>query len=419
MPNFYCESSYNVDLRQAFNNREGDFWPHVTNSIPDDWVQESFVSIANDNTYHYNTTYSKQNKENFFSHLPPDWIDKICYTNYPFRAIYSDIQTADSDNRINAWLNYKALSYFDFPQNYGKLTSLDGIENRAILARFENKTLMYDKLLTMDTSNPQAAYLGNPKLFSNLPVDFAETDLGYVGSQNKMLLKIPQGAVSVDAKRGQVFLLTGLQATDLSGFGSGMNRFFTDHTAFEILRYFPDANTDNHFNGIGLHGVYDSKYDRVILTKLDYVPLSEDIKYDSETQEFYIEEIIPIIIKTCDLEGEAVIITGPTTTTTTSSTTVTTTITTTLAPIPYWIGSGQYCLPLYIDGILVGNDGYSAFATLVEIIGGNATGNTKPNTIGDPNWIAPIYDVEACPPYSTTTTSSTSSTTTTTTTTIP
>ena len=54
IPNFYCESSVNVDLRQAFNTKEGDFFPHVSNQIPDDWFQESFVSIAQDNTYYYN-----------------------------------------------------------------------------------------------------------------------------------------------------------------------------------------------------------------------------------------------------------------------------------------------------------------------------------------------------------------------------
>src|SRR5207302_1835536 len=71
IPQFYCESSVNVDLRQAFNNKEGDFFPHVTTSIPDDWVQEYNVPIAQDNTYYYNITYSKQNKENLFTHLPP------------------------------------------------------------------------------------------------------------------------------------------------------------------------------------------------------------------------------------------------------------------------------------------------------------------------------------------------------------
>jgi len=292
IPNFYCESSYNTDLRQAFNNKEGDFWPHVSTGIPDDWMQEDFVSIANDNTYTYNVTFSKQNKENTFTHLPADYNGNPCYTYYPFRAVYSDSQNTDADNRVNSWLTYRAISYYDFPQNYGALISLDGIQNRAILARFENKTLMYNNLLTIDTSNPQAAYVGNPNMFSAPPIDFAETDLGYVGSQNKMLLKIPQGQITVDAKRGQVFLIQGTQVEDLSAFGSGMNRFFTDHLAFEILREFPQVDTDNNFNGVGLHGVYDSKFDRVILTKLDYIPLSNNIKYDLFTKDFYIEELI-------------------------------------------------------------------------------------------------------------------------------
>ena len=289
IPNFYCESTYNTDLRQAFNNKEGDFWPHVSSGIPDDWLQETNVPIAQDNTYYYNVTYSKQNKENVFSHLPPDWKDDLCYTVFPFRAIYSDAAITSADSRVNNWLVYRALSFHDFPQNYGNLTSLDGIQNKAILARFENKSLLYNNLLTIDTSNPQAAYIGNPRLFdSSPPIDFAETDLGYVGSQNKFLLKIPQGQITVDAKRGQVFLVSGTQVLDLTAFGSGVNRFMSDHLPFEILQYFPNVPTDNHFNGIGLHGVYDSKFERVIITKLDYIPLRDDIQYDEETGDFFI-----------------------------------------------------------------------------------------------------------------------------------
>ena len=307
IPNFYCESSYNIDLRQAFNNREGDFWPHVSTGIPDDWVQENYVSIAFDNTYNYNVTFSKQNKENIFTHLPADWKKDFCFTYYPFRTIYSDSQNIDADNRVNSWLTYRAISYFDFPQNFGNLISLDGIQNKAILARFENKSLLYNTLLTIDTSNPQAAYLGNPSLFkSSPPVDFAETDLGYVGSQNKFLLKIPQGQITVDAKRGQVFLLGSEGAKDLTSFSSGMNNFFTNHLAFEILRYFPSkdvmvngklvtipgVDVDNNFTGIGLHGVYDNRYERMIITKLDYIPIDSDVKYDYVTKDFYVEEVI-------------------------------------------------------------------------------------------------------------------------------
>jgi hypothetical protein len=290
IPYYYIESSINVDLRQAFNTKEGDFYPHVSTGIPDEWLQEYVVSIAQDNTYYYNITYSKQNKENFFSHLPVDWTYDECSTKFPFRTIYSDTQNSDPNANVNNWLIYRPLSKFDFPQNYGNLISLDGIQNKAILARFENKTFMYNNLLTINTSNPQAAYVGNPNMFSAPPIDFAETDLGYVGSQNKMLLKIPQGQITIDAKRGQIFLINGTQAQDMSAFGSGLNRFFTDHLAFEILRYFPQVDTDNNFNGVGLHGVFDSKFDRVIITKRDYIPqpTATGLLYDATLEKFYV-----------------------------------------------------------------------------------------------------------------------------------
>lgn len=289
IPNFYVETSYNVDLRQAFNNKEGEFWPHVSNSIPDDWVQESFVSIANDNTYYYNGSFSKQNTENFFSHIPANWEFKTCEYVYPFRAIFSDAQVATADTTVNNWLTYRAGSFFDFPQNYGALTSLDGIDKGQVLARFENKSLLYNALYTTQTNTNGQIYLGQ-SLFSRQPppLDYAETDLGYIGSQHKFLLKIPPGQISIDAKRGQIFLLAGNSVKDLAAPGSGMNRFFTDHLAFEILRYFPNAMIDNNFNGMGLHGVYDSKFNRMIITKLDYIPLKDNIHYDEIKQEFYI-----------------------------------------------------------------------------------------------------------------------------------
>ena len=303
VPSFYCESSYNLDLRQAFNNKEGEFWPHVNSSIPDDWVQEDNVSILNDNTYTYNVTYSKQNKENAFTSLPPDWSDKMCYTHYPFRAIYSDVQFNDEDNKSNNWLIYRAVSYFDFPQNYGKFVSIDGIHDSQVLARFENKTLLYNSLITMDTSNPQAVYIGNSKLFSSAPpVDFADTDLGFLGTQNKMLLKIPNGQVTVDAKRGHIFMLQGQSVDVISKYGSGMNSFLKEHLPYKMLKHFPETkqmvdgevitipgiNIDNNFVGVGLHGVYDNRFERVIISKLDYLPLSDDIVFDPYSQKFSI-----------------------------------------------------------------------------------------------------------------------------------
>lgn len=280
IPYFYCESQVNVDYRQAYNDKEGDFYPRVSQGIPDDWLQEINVPITFDNTYTYNTTYSKQNKENSYTHLPRDYSQEKCRTVFPYRAVFSEarIDTPESGQRNN-WLIYRPASYFDFAQNYGKLIALNGIEYKQVLARFENKTQVYNALLTAPTSQA-SIYLGQ-SLFSQQvpPIDLADTDLGYVGSQNKFLLKTEFGVISADAKRGQVFLIAGNRAKDLTDAASGVQHFFTEKLPFKILKQFPDIDIDNNFLNIGLHGVYDTKFNRFVLTKLDYECLDSTITY--------------------------------------------------------------------------------------------------------------------------------------------
>lgn len=283
--NYFVESTVNTDLRQAFNSREGDYYPHVSGDIPDDWFQEINVPIANDNSYFYNKTYSKQNLENNFSTLPIDFIpNQDCTQQFPNRAIYSDQQQDVINYKKNNWRIYRPASVFDFPLTYGRLTSLEGIQNAAVLARFENKSILYNALLTVDTSNPQAAFIGNSTLFkSSPPIDFVETDLGYAGSQHKFFLKTEYGNISIDAKRGQVFLVGGSQLKDL---GDDIAMFLTNNLDFQMKSFFPDYDIDNNFKGVGLHGVYDSLYDRVIFTKLDYLPLNDAILYNKTTDIF-------------------------------------------------------------------------------------------------------------------------------------
>lgn len=286
IPFFFVESTVNVDYRQAYNTLEGDYYPHVSGDVPDEWVQEKNVSIAFDNTYTYNKTFSKQNEENVFTTLPIDFIPgQECLQDFPNKAVYSDRQEDLINYKKNNWLIYRPTSFFDFPLNYGKLTSLEGIENRQVLARFENKSMIYNALLTINTSNPQAAYIGNDTLFRSAPpIDFVETDLGYSGSQHKFFLRTEFGNISIDAKRGNVFIIAGSRIEDIGN--EGLQRFFEVNLPFQLKIAYPQYPIDNNFKGVGLHGVFDEKYERLIITKLDYRPLSKDITYDSVIDRF-------------------------------------------------------------------------------------------------------------------------------------
>lgn len=290
IPHFFCESEVNVDYRQATNAREGNFYPNVGGDVPDDWLQENNVTIAFDNIYHYNKTYSKQNKENFFSHLRENFDpSKPCTTNFPNRAIWSDKSTLEETK--NNWLVYKPLARYDFPKSHGALVALDGIENRQVLVRFENKSQLYNALLTAPTSAMEV-YLGQSLFQSNVPpLDYGDTELGFIGSQHKFLLKTEFGHIIVDAIRGGVYLINGKGFTNLSEIGA--EAFFSQELPFKILEKFPGFFIDNHFKGIGLHGVYDSEFKRFILTKLDYQVIDDRIAYNEG--KFYLgaKEVFP------------------------------------------------------------------------------------------------------------------------------
>ena len=282
IPYFYCESEVNVDYRQAFNNKEGDFYPRVSSGIPDEWLQETNVSIAFDNSYHYNKTFSKQNKETFFTTLPLDYNPKTD-TLFPFRAVFSE-----KVNITNNWLIYKPASIYNFAQTYGKLTSLDTLNFEQVLARFENRAQIYNALLTLP-SNQADVYIGQ-SLFSQQvpPIDLYVTDQGFAGSRHRMLLRTEYGSVFVDDKRGHVFLLNDRNVKNLTATESGVEQFFNKNLEIQLVKHFSEVNIDNHYTGVGIHGVFDAKYDRLILTKIDYIPLVEGIKFSNN--KFYMGE---------------------------------------------------------------------------------------------------------------------------------
>lgn len=277
IPYFFCESEVNVDMRQATNLKEGNFFPNMGGDIPDDWCSETLVPIAFDNTYVYNKTYSKQNKETSFLTLRPDWTpDNKCFVAFPNRAIWSDKSSLEETK--NNWLIYKPANKFDFPKVHGKLIAIDRIKDRAVLVRYENGSQLYNATVTLAT-NTFTASIGTGDLFSgSQPLDLFENALGSNGALNKMLISTDNGPVWCDAYRGQVCLLSGTQVRNLENIN--MTKWFYNNLPFVIKTYFPNIDIDNHFNGIGLHGVYDRFYNRIFITKKDYEPLNPNIQYD-------------------------------------------------------------------------------------------------------------------------------------------
>lgn len=288
IPNFLCETRINTNFRYAEEPYHRQFFPQVGDL--GEWTQEKNVPIREKNWFFYNRTYSKQTTplklRTLYNNYNKTFND--CKTDFP-NGIIASLPDNSENNSYDPWLIYRPLDFFEFPTNYGKLIDVQGIENEAILTRFENTSILYNKVDTTvdDGQNPSRNFLGGSVAFQRRSASFYNAQLGFGGTQNTTSVSCEFGHFHVDAKRGQVIQTqpTGQQMEEISssigGKPSGMRNWFKEHLPFKILKYFKDVDTDNNYNGIGISMAWDSRFRRVFITKKDYIPKQDCVLYQN------------------------------------------------------------------------------------------------------------------------------------------
>jgi hypothetical protein len=284
---FIAESDVNLDLRSS-SSLEDTFYPKQSNL--DQWLQEKNVPIITDNIYTYDFSYSKQPKEKFHYQYDINFKgQQDCKTQHNQRVIYtsqSDLIN-NSDNSDNFLIN-RALDYWDFSKTGGKLVSIEALEGDKVLVRQENISNVFGAYIEINT-NQETALISVGAIFSKKPIQYANATLGYFGSQHKAILHTPFGHISVDAKRGNVFMLSngGQGLEEISN--QGLKHWFKENLPFSINEQFKVVNIDNAFNGIGLLLCFDMRFNCFYLTKLDYESKSDDVRYNESLGKFYLE----------------------------------------------------------------------------------------------------------------------------------
>lgn len=262
---FLCESDYNLELRHGENIKEKNFYPNVGDI--NEWTQEFFVPMYEDNYYLYNNDYSKQNtfNPNFVLNNDFKQAKEDCKVSHPNRVIYS-LQDNDSDDRYDGNLIFLANNYYDFPKSGGRLIIIKGIENGKVLVIQENRASVFNSYISLQT-NVATATVGSNTLFNKqAPSQFIQTDLGFGGSQTPAIVSTEFGHFWVDNKRGQIL---NLQDGISNIIKPEEEWWFKENLPFHILKDFPDFDITNNFKYIGMSIVYDARYKRVIFTKRD------------------------------------------------------------------------------------------------------------------------------------------------------
>jgi hypothetical protein len=288
IPSFLVETSINLDLREDKDQPWDKFYPKQSELST--WLQESTVPIKMDNSYHYDRSFSKQPTEtfNFIYDVNFKGLQE-CKTKREQRVIYSaQALNIDDSNYSDGYLVNKALDYYDFSKKGGKVISIEGIEGDRVLVRQENTSYIYNAYLELN-ANTDTVLLSTGNIFRSKPVQYSSSTNGYFGTQHKDILHTPFGHISVDARRGQVHLLGngGQGLEEISN--QGLRHWYSENLPFQIEKHFPGINIDDNYNGIGISLGYDKKFNQMFITKLDYQPKSNDIKYNYETHKFYLQ----------------------------------------------------------------------------------------------------------------------------------
>lgn len=295
-PSFLCESRINTNfayggekLEERTPDTAGDFG---------DWTQEKTVSIKEKNHFYYNKAYSK-NKLGHKNRMIPSNYDTVfntCKADFP-NGVVSSLPDNSENNDYDPWLIYRPNDFYEFPSNYGNLIDVQGIENEAILTRFENTSILWNKVdyTNDDGQNPTKPFLGGTSVFQRRSASFYNAQLGFGGTQNTTSVSCEYGHFHVDAMRGQVIQTqpSGNQMEEISsiinGKPSGKRNWFKEHLSFKIKKYFKNIDVDNNYNGVGISMGWDSRYRRVFITKKDYVPKNQNITYSNG--KFYSGEV--------------------------------------------------------------------------------------------------------------------------------
>ena len=288
IPYYITESSYNLDLRHGEDFFAKNYYPNILDV--EEWTQPTKVPFDTDNTYFYNTTYSKQLTENLFYYLKP---------------FYNQAEENTKINRINRVhyskqynpLSYSANDYFDFDLSDGELTAIKGIEQYAVLVTQTNASKVFNAFIEIPAT-PQNIQVTTGNIFAQKPRQYYKTDLGFGGATHQQIVSTPYGHFYVDSENPAIIQLQSNNQKDITQDTENkkVKSWFRENLPFQIQKQFPEVEIDNPLNNLGISLGWDNKYHRLFITKLDYKLKPEYVQQTTYSDQTFYYKNNPIKI---------------------------------------------------------------------------------------------------------------------------
>lgn len=306
----YIENEINLGMRQIEYHECGNFFNNQATSVSSDSLSTTldyFVDkwtykyekdsdkrkrrgIPCPEIYHYNNDYSRINKESLYLPLPSSYeCCTECLESHPSRVAYSE--QSFQEELVDNYKIFKANNYRDIEGEHGIITDIFRRSNKLYIHTSEalwELPQVFQERITEDI----VSFIGTGEFFSVPPRIVIDDDMGTAGTQHKWAtVKTRSGVIFVNEIEGKIYNL-GERLNDISI--QGMKAYFEnnlkDFLAYQFAsitgNQYPNVNNPAYINGVGIHSVFDTRYNRVIITKRDYLIIES--KYSDTLQAGYI-----------------------------------------------------------------------------------------------------------------------------------
>jgi len=257
-----------------------DAYHHGNPNINEGQTAESWKEIL----YSYNQDFSKLNIDNLFFPLAKTFdYCRECINSNKNRIYYSE--KSFTEELTDLYRTYLVNNYRDIDGEFGEVVDLFNYKNNLFVDVEENRYVIKygDQRLETDESTIS---IGTGDFLSLGEDRVSDSTIGFMGNQSRYASLLSEhGIFSVDSDAGNIFLMSDEGPKPISRLG--MSHWFKDNLKLNIKTQLEDLdNTSYNYkefdfphntnNPVGFISAYDTKYDRIILTKHDWLLTSSD-----------------------------------------------------------------------------------------------------------------------------------------------
>ena len=291
--NIYMESAVPFGLRSGLTcgvpdftdspapYDEAGFRSHLTEKLTaidrDQGSGRTYKGYATAELYDMNLDYMRFNKQKQFSHLA---IEYDCCADFnerfPLRVWYSE--QSFQEEKVDNYRVFLPNNYRDIEGEHGEITNAYRLGN-ALFIHTKEALWQLPQNVQERITNEIVSFIGTGTFFSIPPRKVVDDNLGSAGTQHKWAtVKTKNGVLFLNEVEGKVYLHSG-NISDVSI--KGMRNWFENNLKSYLskqlfdkfgINYLFENNPANPI-GIGYHSAYDTRLERVLFTKRDYLIL--------------------------------------------------------------------------------------------------------------------------------------------------